>query len=170
MSDYDLKVIEGLLASITQQNQQTSVILTDLAKAQQKTEVAQQKTDHQIKELGQQIGGLGNKFGTFTEGFSMPSLEKILKTDFDMDEVYRNVTSSLNGGNIELDMLAVKNGSTNRALIVELKSKVTQESVDQLKRHLETANDYFPSLKDKVKVGMLAGVDFPKGMIAYSER
>jgi len=40
------------------------------------------KVTRQIKELGKQIGGRGRKFGSFTEGFALPSMQKILQKQF----------------------------------------------------------------------------------------
>ena len=121
---------------------------------------SQKETDCRIKELGKQIGGIGNKFGAFTEGLSIPSLEKILREQFGTNEIQHRVKSTLNGGNRELDMVGLQSRGGNRAVIVEIKSKVTPESIAQLKDCLESANEYFPSLEDKIKIGILAGVDF----------
>ena len=133
-------------------------------------EAIQKETSKHIKDLGQQIGGLGNKFGTFTEGLSMPSLEKILKTTFCMDEIYYKLKSTHNGGNLELDMLGAQNSGVDCIMVVEIKGKVIHSSIKQLKHILEQMDDYFPSFKGRAKIGMLAGVIFSKELLLESQK
>ena len=145
--------------------------------SQEERKQSQEKVDRQleetglyIKELGKQIGGIGNKFGTFTEGLSIPSLEKILREQFGMSEILPKAKSTRNGANMELDMVGLQKKGGNRAVIVEIKSKVTAESIAQLRGYLESAGEYFSSLEGKVKVGILAGVSFSKELIEQTQK
>ena len=106
---------------------------------------SQSKTDRQIKELGQQIGGLGNKFGTFAEGLSYASIEKILREDFELNEfVTPAVKMRKKGREEEYDVLAYSNGSIDKGMIVEIKSRLRQEDIDQMKRKMDEVFYWLP--------------------------
>jgi hypothetical protein len=122
------------------------------------------ETNKMIKALGQQIGGLGDKFGYFTEGMALPSMERILSEQFRMTTVMPRVRTRKGGENIEIDVLAYANGEINSAIIVEVKSRVKAEAVAQLRTILEAFRDFFPEHKDKSLMGILAGVDWDRGV------
>ena len=64
------------------------------------------ETDRQLKELGKQIGGLGNKFGSFAEGISYRSIERILRETFGMNDfIAPGVTVRRDGMEEEYDVL-----------------------------------------------------------------
>ena len=58
---------------------------------QKETRKYQKETDKQLKELGKQLGGLGHKFGGFTEGMAFPSMTKILKDTFLVDQLLQSL-------------------------------------------------------------------------------
>jgi hypothetical protein len=118
-----------------------------------------QSTDRQIKELGKQIGGLGKKFGSFTEGLALPSMETLLRERFGMEIISPSVRASKNGQHLEIDVLAYANGDINAAYIVEVKSHVREEAIDQLKTILQRFRYFFPDHQNKTLYGILAGVD-----------
>ncbi|MES9901319.1 MAG: DUF3782 domain-containing protein [Sedimenticola sp.] len=101
------------------------------------------ETNKMIKELGRQIGGLGDKFGYFTEGMALPSMERILSEQFGMTTVMPRVRTRKGGENIEIDVLAYANGEINSTMVVEVKSRVKVEAVDQLRKILECFRDFF---------------------------
>jgi len=120
---------------------------------------SQKETDRQLKELGKQIGGLGEKFGSFTEGLALPSMSKILTERFGMEVVSPSVRASKQGQHMEIDVLAYANSEVNEAYVVEVKSHVREEAIDQLRSILERFRQFFPEHKDKAVFGILAAVD-----------
>jgi len=83
-------------------------LLAELTQAQKETDFQLKETDRQLKEtnlelkelgkeLGKQIGGLGQKFGSFTEGFALPSMDRILRERFGMETVSPRVRVRKNG-------------------------------------------------------------------------
>ncbi|MBJ7899904.1 MAG: DUF3782 domain-containing protein [Cyanobacteria bacterium RI_101] len=141
-------------------------LLRELIQSQQETDRKFQETDRQIKatdrqikELGKQIGGLGKKFGSFTEGLALPSMETLLRERFGMEIISPSVRASKNGQHLEIDVLAYANGDINTAYIVEVKSHVREEAIDQLKTILERFRYFFPEHQNKTLYGILAGVD-----------
>jgi len=122
------------------------------------------ETSQKIRELGQQIGGLGNKFGSFTEGLALPSMEKILRQRFGVDTISPSVRISRKGKHLEIDVLAYANGEINTAYVVEVKSHLREENIQQLLEILEHFAEWFPEHRDKKLYGILAAVDIPESL------
>jgi len=127
---------------------------------------SQAETDRQIKQVNQQLGKLGNKFGSFAEGMALPSMEKILRDRFKMNVVLPRATSSLNGRMIEIDVMAYDNGSLNELYIVEVKSHLSREGIDQILKTLEEFPKFFPLYSDRTIYGIIAAVDIPLNLRA----
>jgi len=119
------------------------------------------ETDKQLKELGKQIGGLGNKFGGFTEGMAFPSMQKILTEKFKMEFVGPRIRVRKNGETIELDVLAYANSGIDEVYVVEVKSHLREEHLQELLKILERFPRFFPEHKDKALYGIIAAVDVP---------
>jgi len=125
----------------------------------QRLEQKFKKTDHQLKELGKQIGGLGRKFGGFTEGMAFPSMRRILMERFKAEYVSPRVLVRKNGEMMELDVLAYTNGDLNQVYVVEVKSRLKDEDIQDMLRDLNRFPKFFPQHKDRALYGIIAGVD-----------
>ena len=123
-----------------------------------------QKTERMIEELGRQIGGLGDKFGYFTEGMALPSMERILSEQFGMTVVMPRVKIRQKDETIEIDVLSYANGEVNTAMLVEVKSRVKREAIGQFRRIMEQFREFFPEHREKRLLGILAGVDWDRGV------
>jgi hypothetical protein len=120
---------------------------------------SQAETDRQMKELGKQIGGLGRKFGTFAEGLSYNSISKILEDDLGMNEFVAPAVRFKRGGREEeYDILAYSNGNVNKGMIVEMKSRLRQEDIDQMQRKMDEVFFWLPEHQSKTFFGMIAYV------------
>jgi hypothetical protein len=136
--------------------------MQDVAKRFQETDRKFAETDRQIKELGKQIGGLGNKFGSFTEGMAWPSLERLLREHFGMENIYPNARFTYAPGQRqEADVLAWSEGKNGRMMVVEIKSHASEESLDQLETILQRVRFAHPLHHDKSLHGILAAVHLP---------
>lgn len=124
----------------------------------------QRETDRQLRELGKQIGGLGNKFGSFTEGLALPSMEKILRRRFGVDTIAPSVRVSRGGQHLELDVLAYANGEVNAAYVVEVKSHLREEHIQQLLEILAQFAVWFPEHRGKQLYSILAAVHIPAAL------
>jgi hypothetical protein len=123
-----------------------------------------EETGRQIRELKQQLGGLGEKFGSFTEGMAFPSMRKLLQQRFHMDVISPRVLSRKNGSSMELDVLAYSNSKVNEVYVVEVKSHLREDGVQQILRILREFHDFYPGHEDKKVYGILAAVDFPEDL------
>ncbi len=139
---------------------ETDKAIKETGKAIKETDKAIKKTDKAIKELSKQIGGIANKFGSFTEGLALPSMTKILSEKFGMTTINPSVrVRDKNGNEQEIDVLAYANGEINTAIIVEVKSHLREEGIEQLLKQCRDFRVLFPELADKKLYGILAAVD-----------
>jgi len=146
-------------SELTAAQKETDLQLKETDKQLKETGIQLKETGKQLKELGKQIGGLGAKFGSFTEGLTLPSMEKILRQRFGMEVISPSVLASKEGRHMEIDVLAYANGNLNTAYIVEVKSHAREDSITQLKSILQRFRAFFPEHKDKQLYGILAAVD-----------
>ena len=119
---------------------------------------SKEEADRQMRELRQQLGGLSDKFGSFTEGLALPSMTKILTQRFGMDVIAPRIRACNNGHSLELDVFAYSN-SSDSVFIVEVKSHLREEALDQMRRILREFRDFFPAHRDKKVYGIIAAVD-----------
>jgi chromosome segregation ATPase len=129
-----------------------------------KTEEERRKTERVIRQVNKQLGELGNKFGSFTEGMALPSMEKILYRQFKMDVVAPRAKARLNGQTLEIDVLAYDNGSRNEAYLVEVKSHLTREGIEQMIETIERFPKFFGAHRDRTLYGVIAAVDIPDNL------
>jgi len=179
MTDEELK---NLVASLAVTQAETSLQIKELKNSQAKTDEQMKKTDEQMKKtdeqmkktdeqiketdrqikmLGRQIGGLGNKFGGFTEGMAFPSMKKILEERFKMSVITTNVRSRKNGKCMEIDVLAYSNTNIDEVYIVEVKSNLKREGLEQIIKDLNNFSEFFSVHRGKKLYGILAVVDSP---------
>ena len=124
------------------------------------TEKSRKENNKAMKELRQQIGGIANKFGSFTEGLALPSMTKILTEQFGMTTINPSVrVKDKQGNEHEIDVLAYANGDVNTAIIVEVKSHLREEGIEQILKQLANFPVLFPELANKKLYGILAAVD-----------
>jgi len=172
VTDRQLRETDRQIAKLRLSQQETDQQITELRLSQQETDRQLRETDRQLKEtdrqlrkqlkeLGKQIGGLGEKFGGFTEGMAFPSMSKILTAQFGMEVVTPRVKARRGGDTLELDVFAYANSERNEAIVVEVKSHLRPEGINQLKQILTRFRRFFPEHDDKKLYGMLAVVDAP---------
>lgn len=125
-------------------------------------ERSKKETERFLRELGKQIGGLGEKFGSFTEGLALPSMKKILSKRFGMEFVAPYVERRKDDRLMELDVLAYSNSTVNEAYVVEVKSHLRLDGIQQMKQILRDFREFFPEHADKKVYGILAAVHIPE--------
>jgi hypothetical protein len=145
MTNLELK---EFVASLAVQQAETS---RQIRESQAKTDQQIAKTDRQIEELGKQLGGLGQKFGGFTEGFGMDVVS------------VRNIARK-NGRSLEIDVLAYANREVNEVYVVEVKSHLREDGLQQMLRILREFHEFYPGQEDKKVYGILAAVDVPEDL------
>jgi hypothetical protein len=134
----------------------------ELEQARQAVQREQEETARVVREVGKQIGGLSDKFGSFTEGMALPSMTKLLEERFGMSVVAPRVRARRNGKLLELDVLAYSNRDRDEVYVVEVKSHLREDGLEQLLRTLEVFPTFFPEHRGKKLYGILAAVDIPE--------
>lgn len=124
----------------------------------------QAETSRQIDRVNKQLGELGNRFGSFTEGMALPSMEKILYQQFNMDVVTPRAKARQNGHSLEIDVLAYDNGSRNEVYLVEVKSRLTEDGIKQMQKTIADFPRFFSNLADRKIYGVIAAVDIPDNL------
>ena len=140
-------------------------MIADLTEVQKRNEEVRRQqsaeTSQFLRELGRQLGGLGDKFGSFTEGMAFPSMRKLLEERFHMDVIAPRVRARKGDRSLELDVLAYSNSETNEVYIVEVKSHLREEGLEQMNKIIRDFREFFPEHQDKKVFGILAAVDVP---------
>lgn len=161
MTDQELR---DLIAKIAQTQAETAeqMKVTDRKFAEMSKEV--ESTARQVKQVNKQLGELGNKFGSFTEGMALPLMEKILYQQFKMDVVTPRAKARQNGHSLEIDVMAYDNGSRNEVYLVEVKSHLSREGIEQMLRTIEQFPKFFGAHSDRKIYGIIAAVDIPDNL------
>jgi len=142
-------------------DQELKDLVASIAVYQRENELRSKETDRQLRELGKQIGGLGDKFGSFTEGLALPSMARILDKRFGMKVIAPRVRARNNGRSMEVDVLAYSD-DRDEIFVVEVKSHLREDGLDQMRKTLRDFHEFFPGHKDKKLFGILAAVDAPR--------
>ncbi len=97
------------------------------------------KMDDGFSKLGREIGRVGNSIGTFVEHFSIPSLRRIITSEYDVDfhAPFPYLDSKLRRR--ELDAFAFtksENGNDLEAYLFEIKRKFEDKHIKQIKDNI----------------------------------
>lgn len=114
--------------------------------------------DKMLKELGSQIGGIGNKFGKFTEGLMGESIRRILR-DLGAERVTGRYEID-KSKDLEIDYLGLCNGKVNKVFVVEVKSNLKDEHINQILKIVKKFRELLPEFKDKKVIGLVAAVQY----------
>ncbi len=160
---------EELKGYVAETSRQIRELRASQAEAGQQIRLSQDRTDQQIRELlasqkrtDKQLGELGNRFGGFTEGMALPSIRDILYEKFEVDAVVTDARARRNGHSLQIDVVGITNGEVNEVYLVEIKSRLREESLQQILKHLRSFVTFFPEHRGKTLYGLLAAVDVPE--------
>ncbi|PSR17710.1 DUF3782 domain-containing protein [filamentous cyanobacterium CCP3] len=154
-------------------------LLGELTEAQKETERRFQETDRQFQatrhlirqqnqQLSEQLGKLGNRLGEFVEWQVRPAVVRLFQDrGIDVHEVYDGVSVQRGEEGIEIDLLVV---NTTEAVVVEVKSKLTQADVDEHLERLGKFKRLMPRYGDVRAIGAVAGMVVPRDVARYAYR
>jgi hypothetical protein len=154
-------------------------ILGELAEAQKETErrlqeteqllkEQSQETDRQIRRVNRQIGDLGNRLGEFVEWQVRPAAVRLFQArGIAVYELASDVTIQRDGEGLEIDLLAI---NTTEAVLVEVKSKLTQNDVDEHLERLGKFKRLMPRYQDVRAMGAVAAMVVPQDVARYAYR
>ena len=146
-------------------DQELKDLVASLAIAQkemtEKMAISRAEVDKQIKQTQKQLDKLGNKWGTFNEGIAIASIKKILFEKFNISAIFECFSKRMNGESIEMDIFGYENSTVNTAVIVEIKSHLREDAIEQIERIMEDFPRFFPDHADKKLYGIIACVHAP---------
>ena len=116
------------------------------------------------RDLRRQIAALGDKFGGFAEGMALPSMERGLRERFGTTSFAPSLRSRRDGEEMELDALGYTADDDGIAVVVEVKSRLRADGIDQMLRTLARFPRFYPEHRGKKLIGVLAAVEAPPAL------
>ena len=124
------------------------------------------ETDKKIENTLKVVGDLTGKWSKFVEGLIAPAVEKLFKArGIVVDKVYQRVKTHRNGSAIEIDILAIDG---KYAVLVEAKSALKIEDVQEHEERLDKFKYFFPEYKDRNVIGAVGGISIEEGAERYA--
>ena len=124
------------------------------------------ETDKKIENTLKVVGDLTGKWSKFVEGLIAPAVEKLFKArGIVVDKVYQRIKTHRNGSDMEIDILAVDG---KYAVLVEAKSTLKIEDVQEHEERLDKFKYFFPEYTDRNVVGAVGGILIEEGAERYA--
>jgi hypothetical protein len=127
-----------------------------------------EKTDRQIERVVKQIDRLGNRLGEFVEWQIRPSAVRLFKErGIEVHELQSEVSVQRGDEGLEIDLLVVNDTD---AILIEVKSKLTQADVDEHLERLAKFKQFMPRYRDVRALGTVGAMVIPKDVARYAYR
>ena len=124
--------------------------------AQFKEDISFQDIEKFLQELGKQNGSIGNKSGTFNEELVLSSLSNLLYKNFSCSTTMC-FNHQKNGTVLEIDLLGI---SKDAYYIIEIKSHLREDSIEQLKKEIVQFKQFRPLFEDKKVYGLITATHY----------
>ena len=119
-----------------------------------------------IKRLDKTLEGLTSRWGRFVENMVAPAVLRLFQEKgFQVQEVYQRVRSARGSRNLEIDILVVDD---DVAIVVEVKSRLTQKEVRQVLNTLTHFKSSFPHYGNYQIYGAVAAIEIDKDVDTYA--
>jgi hypothetical protein len=126
------------------------------------------KTDRQIQQVNQQIGKLGNRLGEFVEWQVRPAAVRLFQErGIAVHELSTEVSVKRGEEGLEIDLLVI---NSTEAVLIEVKSKLTQADVDEHLERLSKFKRLMPRYADVRAMGAVAAMVVPADVARYAYR
>lgn len=122
--------------------------------------------DRQMTSFNRQLGQIGNRLGDYTESLFRPSLERALREQFGMTVVTAPQRIRYYDEAFEFDMVGHAGDEIDEVYLVEIKSRLREDGIDQLLDQLRQFPRLFPEHRGKKLYGILAALDAPEPLRA----
>jgi hypothetical protein len=121
------------------------------------------ETDKKLQELRESldktkkmVDGLGGKWGKFVEGLVIPAVKRLFQErNIFLSQISPRVEAYKNGDKMEVDVLAI---NEEYVLLVEAKSTLSVDGVNEHLERLEKFKTFFPQYRDCKALGAVAGI------------
>ncbi len=117
-------------------------------------------------QANQAVNNLSSRWGRFVENLVAPAVLRLFQSrGIAVQEVYQRVRSARGNRNLEVDILAVDD---DVAVIVEVKSRLTQENIRQCLQTLEQFKSAFPHYTNYRLYGAVAAIEIDGEVDIYA--
>ncbi|MFH0925195.1 MAG: DUF3782 domain-containing protein [bacterium] len=114
------------------------------------------KTEKELEKTLKAVGDLSGKWGRFVEGLILPATERLFRErGIEVSRVYPRAKSRKFGETMEIDILAVDG---EYAVLIEAKSTLRIEHVDEHLERIDKFSTFFPEYADRKLIGAIGGV------------
>ncbi len=138
----------------------------ETARRFQETDRRFKETDKKFRETDKKIGALGNRLGQFEEEMVKPGAVALFRErGIDVHSTAQNMSWSDGKSGIEID-LVVQNGK--EVVLVECKSELSVDDVNEHLKRVEKFKNYFPAYKDNKVMGAMAAMVIPESVARYA--
>jgi hypothetical protein len=127
----------------------------------QEVRASREESDRLLTSFNRQLGELGNRLGDYTESLFRPSLDRALRERFGMKVITSPQRVWENGDYYEFDMVGHAGNQSDEVYLVEIKSKLRDDSIEQLVGQLRRFPRLFPEHRGKKLYGILAALEIP---------
>ncbi|MDD5227927.1 MAG: DUF3782 domain-containing protein [Methylococcales bacterium] len=166
-------VADEIWAILKENSLQMGVLRESHKEFKEQFEAAQKETDRilrklsvDIKDVNKSVGRLTNRLGEFVEEAVRPSAVRLFRErGIDIHEVQQNISANRDGEGLEIDLLVVNN---NDVVVIECKSNLSIDDVNEHLERLEKVKRLLPDHKDKRISGAVAGMVIPANVAAYA--
>jgi hypothetical protein len=160
--------IRKILKELAQSQQELNQSQQELSQAQKETDKQIKETDKQINRVSKQIGELGNRLGEFVEYQVRPAVVRLFQErGIDVYEFHPGLSVTRDHEGLEIDLLVVNDTD---AILVEVKSKLTQRDVDEHLQRLAKFKRLMPRFRDVKALGAVAAMVVPDKVVSYAYR
>ena len=165
-----------LLGELTAAQKETERLLKEQSQAAdrrfQESDRRFQETERiltrQNQQMNEQLGKLGNRLGEFVEWQVRPAVVRLFQErGIAVHEFYPGASARRGDEGIEIDLLVV---NTTDAILVEVKSKLTQADVDEHLERLGKFKRLMPRYGDVRAMGAVAAMVVPDEVARYAYR
>lgn len=138
--------------------------LTAITKAENDRRM--EKLDRAVAEATRAVNALTTRWGRFVEELVEPAVVRLFQErGIDVKEKHPRVSVTRKEIAMEIDILAV---DTTDVVLVECKSKLSKDDVDEFIEKLQNFKIAFPAYKTYHAYGAVAGIEINQGVDRYA--
>ena len=127
---------------------------------------AKLESDRTIAELKRIVNSLTTRWGRFVEELVQPAVLRLFQEKgIDIKEIYPRARVKRQGIAMEIDVLAVDDTDV---VLVECKSRLSKDDVDEFLEKLTRFKIAFPHYKNYQAYGAVAGIEVDEGIDRYA--
>ena len=124
------------------------------------------KLEKAVAKTNRAVDGLTTRWGRFVEELVEPAVIRLFRSrGIDVKETYSRARVRRQGIAMEIDILAV---DETAVVLVECKSRLSQDDVNEFLEKLSKFKQAFPHYKDYHAYGAVAGIEVDEGVDRYA--